>query len=193
MGNDDGGQIKKRRAVFLDRDGVIVQAAVREGKPFPPPSLRQMRIVEDARQALLDLKGAGFLIIVVTNQPDVARGTQSRSEIESMHSILSEQLPIDYFRVCYHDDRDECSCRKPKPGLLIEASGRYKVDLRSSFLVGDRWRDIDAGRSAGCFTVWIDHGYAERAPSGAPNARVTCLREAVAWICSQSQIVGGNK
>lgn len=188
MGIGSGGQISKRRAVFLDRDGVIVEASVRGGRPFPPSCLQQMKITTDARQALSHLKAVGFLIIVATNQPDVARGTQRRSEVESMHSVLREQLPIDYFQVCYHDDRDSCSCRKPKPGLLVEASAEYGIDLRSSFLVGDRWRDIEAGQAAGCLTVWIDYGYTERAPLRAPSARVTCLREAAAWICSQSQV-----
>lgn len=178
--------MNRRPAVFLDRDGVIVGAIVRDGKPYPPPSLEQMRIMTGARAALLDLKAAGFLVIVVTNQPDVARGVQNRTEIERMHAVLREELPIDDVFACYHDDQDACSCRKPSPGLLLEACGRYGVDLGSSFLVGDRWRDIDAGHAAGCSTVLIEQGYIERRPSHPPTIRVTCLREAVAWICSQS-------
>lgn len=179
--------MSSRPAVFLDRDGVIVEAIVREGKPYPPPSLEEMKITTGARTALLDLKAAGFLVIVVTNQPDVARGVQNQTEIEHMHALLREELPIDGVFVCYHDDRDSCSCRKPRPGLLFDASGRFGVDLQSSFLVGDRWRDIDAGHAAGCSTVLIDQGYVERGPSRAPTVRVTCLREAVAWICDQSK------
>jgi D-glycero-D-manno-heptose 1,7-bisphosphate phosphatase len=187
MGSSGCGQISTRSAVFLDRDGVIVEAVIRNGKPYPPPSLQQMRIVTSARAALFDLKTAGFLVIVVTNQPDVARGIQSRMEIERMHAALRQQLPIDDIFACYHDDRDACSCRKPNPGLLVEACGRYGIDLRCSFLIGDRWRDIDAGRAAGCSTVWIDQGYIEPGPSQAASARVTCLRDAVAWIRSQSK------
>jgi len=83
---------------------------------------------------------------------------------------------------CYHDDRDDCDCRKPRPGLMLGAAERYGVELDSSYLIGDRWRDIDAGRNAGCKTVWIDHGYAEQPPASTPDARVKSLPEAVDWI-----------
>ncbi len=181
-------QMSNRPAVFLDRDGVIVEAIVRAGKPYPPPSLQEMRIVKGACTALLDLKAMGFAIIVVTNQPDVARGIQNRTEIERMHEQLRKELPIDQVLTCYHDDRDACSCRKPRPGLLLQACGLHGLDLGSSFLVGDRWRDIDAGHAAGCSTVFIDQGYIERAPSYPPTARCRCLREAAAWICSQPKV-----
>jgi D-glycero-D-manno-heptose 1,7-bisphosphate phosphatase len=187
MGISSRGQMSRRAAVFLDRDGVIVEAIIRDGKPYPPRSADQMRIVTDAQAAVLDLKAAGFLVIVVTNQPDVARGVQKRAEVEHMHMALRHELAIDDVLACLHDDGDSCSCRKPKPGLLVTACVRYGLDLDCSFMVGDRWRDIDAGHAAGCSTVLIDQGYIERAPSQPPTARVTCLREAVAWICSQSK------
>jgi len=175
----------KAKAVFLDRDGVIVEAIVRAGKPYPPRSLKEMTVVGGAREALLNLKGMGFQVIVITNQPDVARGTQQPSEIERMHAVLREKLPIDDILACYHDDRDGCSCRKPKPGLLIEACSRHTLDLGSSFLIGDRWRDIEAGHAAGCSTVLLDRGYMEPAPVHPPNARFASLCDAVAWIGNQ--------
>ncbi len=121
------------RAVFLDRDGVVNRAVVRDGKPYPPASLAEMEIVEDAAASLSRLKNLGFLLLVVTNQPDVARGRQTIDAIQAMHDVLRKTLPIDGFLVCPHDDRDGCRCRKPDPGLVFEAQQRYGIDLSRSF------------------------------------------------------------
>ena len=177
-----------KRAVFLDRDGVLNQALIRDGRPYPPSSADEMEVNPDAASALALLKGLGFLLLVVTNQPDVARGRQSRSTIESMHDILRAQLPLDGFFVCYHDDGDGCDCRKPKPGLMLQAARQHGIELNDSFLIGDRWRDVDAGASAGCRTVWIDYGYAERGPSKPPSAMVKSLSEAARWIGEQTKL-----
>lgn len=174
------------RAVFLDRDGVLNRAVIRDGKPYPPRFLAEMEIVENAAENLARLKTLGYLLLVVTNQPDIARGTQTLEEIRTMHESMRQTLPIDDFLMCPHDDRDGCSCRKPLPGLMIEAQKRYAVDLDRSFLVGDRWRDIDAGRAAGCRTVWIDQKYRERGPSVPPDAHVGSLADAVDWIVRNS-------
>jgi D-glycero-D-manno-heptose 1,7-bisphosphate phosphatase len=174
------------RAVFLDRDGVLVHASVRNGKPYPPASLQELEILPDVREALAELKKRGFLLIVVTNQPDVARGTQTRATIESMHAALREALPIDDVLVCYHDDRDGCDCRKPKPGLLLQSAREHSLQLKDSYVIGDRWRDIDAGHEAGCTAVWIDCGYDETGPAKAPAARVNSLRQAAEWIIRDS-------
>jgi D-glycero-D-manno-heptose 1,7-bisphosphate phosphatase len=176
-----------RRAVFLDRDGVLNRALMRDGKPYPPAGLEEVEILPEARESLVRLKQAGFLLLVVTNQPDVARGTQSRETVDGIHAYLREQLPVDEFFVCDHDDRDNCACRKPRPGMLRAAAERYALSLEDSFLVGDRWRDIDAAHAAGCRSVWIDHGYRERGPSQPPDARVTSLGEAVEWILSRKR------
>ena len=173
------------RAVFLDRDGVLNEALVRDGRPYPPASVEELRIFPEAAAALRGLKGAGFLLIVVTNQPDVARGTQSRATAEALNATLRAALAVDDVLVCWHDDADGCECRKPKPGLLLDAAARYAIDLRGSFLVGDRWRDIDAGAAAGCRTVLIDRGYRERAPGHAPDFRAASLGAAVDWILGQ--------
>jgi D-glycero-D-manno-heptose 1,7-bisphosphate phosphatase len=176
MGIDRGVQ----RAVFLDRDGVINRAIVRDGKPYPPPTLAELEILPGVAAALAELKRAGFLLIVVTNQPDVARGTQTRATVDAMHARLAETLPIDEFRVCDHDG-DGCSCRKPKPGMLLEAAREHGIALGRSYLVGDRWRDVEAGQRAGCSTIFIDRGYVERRPEHA-DAIVTSLQEAAGWI-----------
>jgi MurNAc alpha-1-phosphate uridylyltransferase len=172
----------KTRAVFLDRDGVLNEAIVRERRPYPPAGLEEFRIVADAAASLHKLKEAGFLLIVVTNQPDVARGTQTRQSVEDLNKAVQAALPVDAFFVCFHDSADICGCRKPKPGLLVEAAADLNIDLQSSFLVGDRWRDIDAGASAGCRTILIDCHYDERGPENAPDYRAGSLTEAVKWI-----------
>jgi len=171
-------------AVFLDRDGVLNEAIVRDGQPYPPPSVEQVRIIPGTAEALGRLKALGFVLIVVTNQPDVARGTQSAFAVEAIHDRLRSELPLDDFFACMHDDRDGCNCRKPKPGMILEGAARHGVDTARSFVVGDRWRDIAAGKAAGCRTVWIDRGYSERKPE-APDARVESLDAAVEWIREQ--------
>lgn len=181
------GMSPAARAVFLDRDGVLNRAVVRDGKPYPPPSLAEMEIVDGAAASLARLKDLGFLLLVVTNQPDVARGTQTLAAIQEMHDAMCRALPLDDFLVCPHDDRDGCECRKPAPGLMFEAQKRYGVDLARSFLVGDRWRDIDAGRAAGCRTVFLDQQYRERGPTQPPDACVSTLVEAVDWIVRNSE------
>jgi D-glycero-D-manno-heptose 1,7-bisphosphate phosphatase len=174
-----------RRAVFLDRDGVINKAIVRDGKPYPPSKLEELEIVPGAQTVLSKLKNLGFVLIVVTNQPDISRGTQSGEELDRIHQFLRECLPLDDVLVCSHDDSDECDCRKPKPGLLLRGAKEHAVELADSFLIGDRWRDIDAGHAAGCKTALIDYRYRERGPSKEPDIRVSSLEEAVHWIALQ--------
>lgn len=174
-----------KRAVFLDRDGVINQAIVRDGKPYPPSGVGELKIVEGAAEALRDLKRAGFLLIVVTNQPDIARGTQDRAAVDAIHGALRDALPLDDFFVCVHDDTDHCDCRKPRPGLLLRAAEKYEIDMTRSFMIGDRWRDVDAGASAGSATVWIDYGYREKRPAAEPSAKVDSIRAAADWILRQ--------
>jgi D-glycero-D-manno-heptose 1,7-bisphosphate phosphatase len=149
-------------AVFLDRDGTINTAAIRDGKPYPPDSIDDLVIVPGASGALLQLRRAGYLMVMVTNQPDVATGRQGRAVVEAINAAIRGQLPLDDIRVCYHLDADACHCRKPKPGMLLDAARDWGIDLSRSFIVGDRWRDVEAGRAAGCRTVLIEAGYEER-------------------------------
>jgi D-glycero-D-manno-heptose 1,7-bisphosphate phosphatase len=175
----------RRRAVFLDRDGVINRAIVRDGKPYPPAHVEELEVLPGVAAALQRLKTAGYLLVVVTNQPDVARGTQSRAMVEAIHARLASILPIDEFRACYHDDGDACACRKPKPGLIFDSARAHNLDLAASVVVGDRWRDVDAGEQAGCATVFLDHGYTERKPQK-PDAVFASLPEAAEWILSRT-------
>jgi D-glycero-D-manno-heptose 1,7-bisphosphate phosphatase len=172
-------------AVFLDRDGVINRARVVNGRPFPPRSLADLDILPGVPEACADLREAGFLLIVVTNQPDVARGSLAPALLDAMHAEVRRQVSLDDIRSCRHDDAHDCTCRKPKPGLLVAAAHDHDIDLARSFMVGDRWRDIEAGRRAGCKTVLVDHGWAER-PADRPDAVVRDLPSAAWWILSIS-------
>jgi D-glycero-D-manno-heptose 1,7-bisphosphate phosphatase len=168
-----------RPAIFLDRDGVLNRAIVRDGRPYPPASVGELVIAPDAAEALARLKSAGYRLVVVTNQPDVARGDQGREAVEAINAAIAAALPIDEVRVCYHDDGDGCACRKPAPGLLLQPP---EHDLSRSVMVGDRWRDVEAGKRAGVrATVLIDCGYREPMRVE-PDVRVDSLRDAAAWI-----------
>jgi len=165
---------------------VINRPVIRDGRPYPPPDENGLEILPGVEKALARLHDAGFHLVVVTNQPDVARGTQTREAIDRMHARLSSVLPLDDIRVCPHDDADGCACRKPEPGLLQDAARHADLSLADSFMVGDRWRDIEAGQRAGCTTVFIDWGYEERRPEN-PDAVVGSLSEATDWILTHAE------
>ncbi len=156
----------KNKAVFLDRDGVINQGIIRDGKPYPPDTIEQFKLINGVKEAILALKKSGYKLIVTTNQPDVAQGKQKKEVIEAMHELLNQWLPIDSIKVCFHTDVDDCKCRKPKPGMITDAAKELSIDLTQSFMVGDRWRDIEAGQAAGCQCLFIDYGYNEKKPTG---------------------------
>jgi len=170
-----------RRAVFLDRDGVINRSVVRDGKPYALESVEETEILEGVGEALASLRHAGFLNIIVTNQPDVAAGKLKIETVEVMHQRLKNEFALDDIKVCYHGDADGCECRKPKPGMLIEAAREFGIDLERSFMVGDRWRDVAAGQAAGCANFFIDYGYREKRPEP-PYIAVKSLAEAASRI-----------
>ena len=179
-----------RRAVFFDRDGVLNEAIVRDGKPYSPAGLEEVVIPGDAHEALRRLQDAGFVLIGATNQPEVARGTQRREIVEAINAALLDRLPLERIFVCYHDDRDGCSCRKPRPGLLLQAAEEYGIDLARSFMIGDRWRDVEAGRRAGCRTVLLVGRHSEEVPT-APEYTAQSLSDAASWVLSQAAARGG--
>ena len=178
-----GSPARKRRAVFLDRDGVINRCEVRQGKPYAPRSARDFRLLPGASAAVQALKSAGLLVVVVTNQPDIANGLVSASEVGAMHDKLRDALPIDDIRICPHGQSAGCACRKPQPGMLLEAARDLNIDLERSFLVGDRRGDIIAGQAVGCYTLFIDRRYSEPRPEQ-PDRRVRSLPSAVKTILS---------
>lgn len=173
--------MKLHRAVFLDRDGVLNASLVRDGKPYAPRSLAEFELLPGVPGALARLRQAGFLNVVVTNQPDVATGKAEREDIDAIHRHLLKELPIDAIKVCFHTDGEGCDCRKPKPGMLLEAARELGIDLGASFLVGDRWRDVAAAQAAGCRALFIDYKYQEKQPDR-PYIAVKSLPEAAGYI-----------
>jgi len=169
------------RAVFLDRDGVLNEAVIREGRPYPPRCADEVVIVPDAVRALTRLKAAGYVLVLVTNQPDIARGTTTLGKVNEINALLGSALPLDAIEMCVHDDKDHCDCRKPKPGMLTAAAARFNVSLPASTMIGDRWRDIEAGRRAGCRTILIGDGYNEPMVTP-PDFHATSLSECVDYI-----------
>lgn len=174
-----------RPAVFLDRDGVINRTFVRDGVSVPPATLDAFEFLPGVREAAFELHAAGFALVVVTNQPDVARGSQSQELVEAMNQIVRDHLPVLDVYACYHDTGDGCSCRKPLPGMLLAAAGRWQLDLGASYMVGDRWSDIIAGQAAGCRTLLVQtpHSGASRCN---PDHTVRDLAEAAARVLSLS-------
>jgi D-glycero-D-manno-heptose 1,7-bisphosphate phosphatase len=168
------------RAVFLDRDGVLNRAyADADGLLHPPATPAELELLDGVRESCSQLRNAGFVLVVATNQPDVARGTRQQHVVEEINAALRREVDVDDIVVCYHDDRDACGCRKPEPGLLIDAANRWQIDLGSSFMVGDGWRDVEAGRRAGCMTVLISQQ--ENTDKGADFCAPS-LRAAVDWL-----------
>lgn len=173
-----------KKAIFLDRDGVLNHVKLKQGKPYPPNNLHELTIPEDVPNALSLLKSEGYLLIGATNQPDVARGVTTRSIVEAIHDVLMAVLPLDEIRVCYHDDIDHCLCRKPLPGMLLAAASDHGIDLTKSIMIGDRWKDIEAGLKAGCQTIWMDCDYEELKPTSA-DFTAKSLKDAAQWIISR--------
>jgi len=172
---EEPGTMKK--AVFFDRDGVLAQSLLRDGKPYAARTLEEFEILPESGDVIPRLAEAGFQLVVFTNQPDVGNGLVEHSVIEEMNRILQQTLPLTAIKVCYHSPAEGCPCRKPKPGMLIEAAREFNLDLSQSYVVGDRKSDIEAGNAAGCFTIFIDRGYREQSPDNA-DKKVHSLAEA---------------
>jgi D-glycero-D-manno-heptose 1,7-bisphosphate phosphatase len=166
-----------RPAVFLDRDGVINRAFVRDNTPHPPQRLEEFEVLAGVPEALGQLAALRLPLIVVTNQPDVARGTQKREVVEQINALLMRKLPLTAAYVCYHDNADQCRCRKPGPGMLEQAAVEHGIDLSRSYMVGDRWSDVVAGAAVGCKTFLINESYSQ-CHRCTPDYTVADLREA---------------
>ena len=170
-----------QRVVFLDRDGVLNRAFPEGGTTRPPASVAELELLPGVKEALARLRAAGFVLIVVTNQPDVARGKQTRTAVEEINAKLTAELPLLDVFACYHDTADRCACRKPQPGLLHAAAEKHDLDLDAAFLIGDRWSDVVAAHAAGCSAVLIETPFSnpERCNPDHTAADVTA---AVDWI-----------
>jgi D-glycero-D-manno-heptose 1,7-bisphosphate phosphatase len=179
-----------RPGVFLDRDGVLNRALVKEGRPYPPRRVEDFELYPGVAQGCARLDAQGFVLVVVTNQPDVGRGTQNIQAVEAMHGKMLAAVPhIARVEVCWHAGStwaDLCTCRKPQPGMLLRAARALNIDLGRSFLIGDRWRDIDCARAAGCRAFFIDRGYSEPLRS-TPDWIVKTFNQAVEIILRDSE------
>ena len=178
--------VEQRRGVFLDRDGVLIGATVAAGRPRPPATLSDAQVLPNVAAACHTLRASGAVLVVVTNQPDLARGTTTVGEVTAINRALQRALPLDDIVVCPHDDADKCACRKPQPGMILDAAARLNIDLRRSVMIGDRWRDIEAGARAGCRTVFVDRNYCEPQPES-PDLVVREFPDALPWILSVIQ------
>ena len=153
-----------RRAIFLDRDGVINKIFIKNGLPFSPSSFDHLEILPGVKESILRLKKLNFVCLIVTNQPDVSRKKIEKKTVIKMNNYLIDEIKLDDIFVCYHDDHDDCKCRKPKPGLLLEACMKWDIDFKKSYMIGDRCKDVEAGRRVGCKTIFIDYNYKETKP-----------------------------
>ena len=167
-----------RRAVFLDRDGVLNEVVTRNGAPESPRSLDELALAPDIG-AVAELREAGWLVFLITNQPDVARGNITVELLNEFHDRIRARVQLDDVRVCMHEDADACECRKPKPGMILDLAQEWGVDPTRSFVIGDMWRDVDAARAAGCRSILIRRDYNTDAR---PDAEVQTLGEAVARV-----------
>lgn len=174
--------VARQRAVFLDRDGVLNAVVYREGRPASPRDPAQFMLEPAAPAAVQALQRAGLRTFVVSNQPDIARGRLEPAALAAMMDELVARVAVDDVRICPHDDADRCACRKPQPGLIRELAERWNVELARSYLVGDGWRDIAAGRAAGCRTVLLQQRYNEDV---AADHAARDLSAAVEWILAQ--------
>ena len=169
------------KAVFLDRDGVINKIYIKDGLPFSPSSFKELEILPGVKESILLLKELNFICLLVTNQPDVSRGKIKMDEVVKMNNFIKNEIHLDEIFVCFHDDKDKCNCRKPQPGLLLEAAKKWNVDMTKSFMIGDRRKDIEAGSAAGCRTFFLDNKYKENPPNDS-TFRVSSLLEATTFI-----------
>jgi len=172
-----------KKAIFLDSDGVLNKAIMKDGKPVAPTTLSELDIPEEVKPALDRLKAAGYLLICVTNKPDIARGLMTQEAVDTIYEKMRRDLPLDDFFMCYVENS---ACYKPQPGLLFDAAKKHAIDLSQSYMIGDRWRDVEAGHHAGCKTVWIDRGYAEKKPTPPAHYTAHSLTEATQWILERS-------
>jgi len=168
------------KAIFLDRDGVLNDPVIIRGKPYPPDTLNDLIIPNHLERCLIELKEKSFLLIMITNQPDVARGKTKKENVKAINNYLKQKLNLDDVFCCYHDDNDNCKCRKPKPGMILSAVDKWKINLKKSFLIGDRWKDIESGKSVGLRTFLIDHNYDEKFVE--PDYKVKDFREIIKII-----------
>lgn len=177
--NQKPNTLYQNRAVFLDRDGVVNKVILKDGKPYSPKKFDEFVFNDGIKEVVHKMKELGYRVFVVSNQPDIARGEISQDILDLMTQKMRFGLPVDNVYICPHDDHHDCLCRKPKPGMLIQAAEDWKIDLSSSFMIGDTWKDMEAGKAAGCKTILLEAPYNQDVQS---DFRVKSLSEATDLI-----------
>ena len=170
-----------KKSIFLDRDGVLIRIKKQKKKPYSVNNLNKISIIKDTQKTLKKLK-KDFLLIMVTNQPNVSRGLASRSEVIKINNYIKEQMNLDDIYCCFHDNKDNCRCRKPKAGMFIRAKKKWDINLKASIMVGDRKKDIDAGKKAGCKNFFLDYDYNEIKPSKKNCTYIKSFKEIKKYI-----------
>ena len=188
-----GTNCEAKAGVFLDRDGVLNVPDFRNGRSYAPLSVDDFKLYPETKPALEKLKLLGVMLVVVTNQPDIANGKLKRAELEKMHKILCRELPVDLIEVCAHGRDEICDCRKPRTGMLINAAKELSINLSKSFMVGDRKSDIVVGENVGAKTVFIDHGYTNDPLPDSYDFSCFNIGEAATWICDQLRCSSAKK
>jgi D-glycero-D-manno-heptose 1,7-bisphosphate phosphatase len=176
-----------KRAIFIERDGILNELSTETKKPIPPRTLEEFRVKSEAGPALYELKAAGFILIATTNQPGLSCGYQSRRELDRIHDVLRRRLPLDDLMVCPHDESDYCPCRTPRPGLLIEAAFKWQVNLEYSFVVSNKWQDAEAARFVGCTSLLVNSPWVGKVH---PDYLISGLKDVVGKILELRQPPG---
>ena len=145
-----------RLAAFIERDGLLNRVRIEHDFPVTPMRLKDFRVCSEAAPLVDRLHEAGFLVIATTNQPAISDGDLSRRELDLMHEKLTRELGLDDVLICPHSEADRCPCRKPKPGLFIEAGFKWRLDLERSVVISDKWQDAEAARIAGCTSILVE-------------------------------------
>lgn len=175
------------KALFLDRDGTLNLPIMRDGVPYSPRTLKEVDFFPDIEIALKLFRDLDFVPIIITNQPDVARKLVTKEKALEINRYIQERLGIEHAFACFHDDLDLCLCRKPKPGLIHEAMNLLKIEIKRSYMIGDRWKDVEAAQSVGCPAYFIDSGYTEQMPIE-PYIRVSSVLEAAISVRNRHAI-----
>ena len=150
------------KAIFIDRDGVINHLVSRDGGMYSPRLVTDFQIFPSVPDAIKQIREAGYLVVVVTNQPDISRGLLKPNVLDEMHQLLRAVCQVDAIYVCPHDNSDNCLCRKPLPGMLLQATTDLSIDLNNSWMIGDRATDMQAGNAVGLSNIFIASGQEQR-------------------------------
>lgn len=155
--------MKKINAVFLDRDGVVLRGKIHNGKLYAINNIEKVFFYPKVKQSI-DLLKKSFKVFIITNQPDIGNNKVTYEEVKKVNQLIINKLKIDKIYMCPHSKNIRCKCRKPNPYFILKAAKDYNIDLKKSYMVGDRGSDILSGYKAGCKSIFINRKYKESKP-----------------------------